>query len=110
MSVSGPGYMYAWEYEVHPERLSDFLAAYGPGGHWVKLFRGSSGYLRTELHRCRENPHRFVTLDYWESAEGWERFRRERAPEFEALDARCEDYTLSEREIGRFDVAPAGRA
>jgi heme-degrading monooxygenase HmoA len=102
--MSDSNYMYAWEYEVEPSRTAEFLAAYGPNGHWVALFRGCPGYLRTELHRDRADPNRYITLDYWESADAWERFRATHAAEFESLDRRCDSYTVSEREIGRFSV------
>lgn len=98
------GYMYAWEYEVDPSMTKEFLAAYGPDGHWVALFRSCPGYLRTELHRDRTNPNRYLTLDYWESAGAWEHFRVTRAGDFESLDRRCESYTISEREIGTFSL------
>jgi heme-degrading monooxygenase HmoA len=97
--------MYAWEYEVDPHKTSEFLAAYGPDGLWVALFRGSPGYVRTELHRDRADPNRYLTLDYWESEDAWDHFRRARASEFEDLDRRCGQCTLAEREIGRFDLA-----
>jgi len=96
-------YMYAWEYVVRAGKEVEFLAAYGPEGAWVQLFRGSPGYLRTELHRDRGNGSRYVTLDYWDSAEAWSRFRRDRSREFEELDERCEHLTVTEREIGRFE-------
>jgi len=94
--------MYVWEYEVLPGKEPEFVAAYGPRGSWAELFRRNAGYIRTELHRDRGNPRRFVTLDYWESAEHWDRFRRECSTEFEELDSRFEELTVSEREIGRF--------
>ena len=97
-----PSYMYAWEYEVRPDKLPEFLAAYGPKGSWVELFQGSPGYIQTELHRDRGNPNRYLTLDYWESVEAWDDFRRSHSREFEALDGRCEAFVLRESEIGRF--------
>lgn len=114
-SAGDAGYMYAWEFRVAEEQRLRFLEAYGPEGDWVALFRSAPGWIRTELHRDRRDPLRFVTLDYWESEAAWRRFREERAGEFEALDARCERLTLEERELGRFDpaaVAPreAGRS
>ena len=103
MTLPPAGYMYLWEYRAHPDRIADFQQAYGPEGAWVELFRRASGYLRTELHRDRIDSHRFVTIDYWESAAAWEEFRAGFAEDFESLDARCEDLTVHEREIGRFD-------
>lgn len=97
------GYAYIWEYRVRPEHVAEFERAYAPDGDWVQLFRHADGYLRTELHRDRRQSHRYVTIDYWESAEAWETFRGRMSQEFEALDARCDGYTLEETEIGRFD-------
>lgn len=98
------GYVYMWEYVVKVDRAATFERAYGPGGDWVQLFRRADGYLRTELRRDRSRPTRFVTVDYWRSREAWERFRSESTTEFEALDAKCEELTVSEREIGTFDT------
>lgn len=92
-----------WEYVVRPGCVAEFEEAYGPDGVWVELFRRAEGYVGTELHRDRRDGNRYVTIDYWESAEAWEGFREEMAAEFEAIDARCERLTLTEREIGRLD-------
>lgn len=104
MASPTPGYAYIWEYVVRPGRVAEFEEAYGPNGAWVELFRGAPGYVRTELHRDRSDPHRYLTIDYWDSAEAWEAFRAARFAEFEALDARCEELTLEEREIGRLEL------
>ena len=98
-------YMYAWEYLVRPDSACEFLEVYGSNGLWVALFRGSPGYIRTELFSDLRHPNRFVTLDYWESAKAWQEFRSMRSSEFEDLDARCEKLTIEEREIGRFRPA-----
>ncbi len=103
MTTPGFGYAYIWEYAVRPERVTEFEDAYGPNGAWVELFRRAKGYVRTEFHRDRNDPNRYLTIDYWDSAEAWEAFRNDMASEFEAIDARCEGFTLEEREIGRFD-------
>jgi heme-degrading monooxygenase HmoA len=103
MASQRPGYAYIWEYSVRPECVADFEKAYGPSGPWVELFRRAGGYVRTELHRDRRNANRYLTIDYWESAEAWEAFRSGKSSEFEAIDARCEGFTLEEHEIGRLD-------
>ena len=100
------GYAYVWEYLVHPEHVTEFEAAYGRNGGWVRLFRRAAGYLGTELHRDRADPCRFLTIDYWETFSDWERFRVELGDEFEAFDRRCEKLTDHELEIGRFDPVP----
>ena len=102
MTLEATGYAYIWEYTVRPKCVTAFEDAYRPGGVWVELFRTAPGYLRTELHRDRHDATRYVTIDYWESAEAWDSFRESMAAEFEAIDAQCEHYTLQEREIGVF--------
>ena len=99
-------YVYIWEFVVSAEHASAFERAYGPSGDWVQLFRRAPGYLRTELHRDRLQPQRFITIDYWESKEAWEGFRARFAEEFEALDDGCAAWTTSEIEIGRFEPVP----
>ena len=103
MASQRPGYAYIWEYSVRPECVADFEEAYGPNGPWVEIFKRARGYVRTELHRDRRNANRYLTIDYWDSAEAWEAFRTGMSSEFEAIDARCEGFTLKEREIGRLD-------
>ena len=103
MGANRPGYAYMWEFLVRPERAREFEGAYGPNGPWVQLFRRGHGYVRTELHRDRRQAHRYVTIDYWESVEAWEAFRAAESAAFEAVDARCEELTLEEREIGTFE-------
>jgi len=98
-----PGYMYVWEYRVAPEHQDAFREAYGPAGAWVQLFRRAPGYLRSALYRDRLQPDRFLSIDYWESEADWQAFRSSYAAEFEAIDARCEELTKSEGEIGRFE-------
>jgi len=99
-------YVYIWEFIVAAEHTGAFERAYGPAGDWVQLFRRGAGYLRTELHRDREQPQRFVSIDYWESKEAWEAFRARFADEFEALDAKGAEWTTHEAEIGRFEPVP----
>src|SRR4030095_1795708 len=92
----------AWEYVVRPDRVKEFEHIYAHDGDWARLFRASPGYQRTELYRDRSQRTRFLTLDYWDSREAWERFRRTARDAYEELDARCEQLTEREREAGRF--------
>ena len=96
------GYMYAWEFLAAPGKVAEFRRVYGPEGEWVQLFRRAPGYLRSELHQDMASPQRFITIDYWESQQACEAFRQEFRQAYEDLDVRCEQYTVKEREIGRF--------
>jgi heme-degrading monooxygenase HmoA len=96
-------YMYMWEYIVRSDHLKAFEQTYGSSGEWVQLFRRARGYIRTELHRDVARPDRYVTIDYWETGQAWNTFRSKFSNEFESLDARCNEWTRSETEIGRFE-------
>ncbi len=96
------GYAYLWEFVVAPEHVREFERAYGPAGEWAQLFERAPGYLRTELHRDLANPNRYLTIDTWESESACNAFRAKFAVEFTALDLRCAEWTIEEKEIGRF--------
>ena len=96
------GYVYIWEYRVLPEHVEAFRLAYGPDGPWVRLFTGRSGYLRTELLEDRDDPGRFLTIDYWTSREEFEAFHRAHRTEFARIDAEGKRLTESERRLGEF--------
>lgn len=101
---------YVWEYAVKPSRLSEFETGYGEGGDWVRLFRRDPTYLRTDLLRDRDEPNRFLTIDYWTSREACLAFRDRYRDEFDALDARFDSLTLRERHLGDFEVFGADLA
>lgn len=105
-------YCYVWSYVVRSESLEAFRIAYGADGEWVQLFRRDPEYIRTDFLRDRNDPARFMTIDFWPSREAWVSFRERFGDEFEALDKRFERLTVSESQIGEFDVLesqPGGR-
>lgn len=93
-----------WEFRVRAGSEAEFEAAYGPRGAWVALFRPARGYLGTELLRDPEDERRYLTVDRWESAEAFARFREAHAAEYEALDARCAGLTELETPLGAWKV------
>lgn len=99
-----PTVCYIWEYLVRPDRLEEFRAAYGPEGVWVRLFRRDESFIRTDLYRDDSDPHRFVTVDYWESRESCRAFRERFRQAVEALDEQCEAFTIRETHLGDFEV------
>jgi heme-degrading monooxygenase HmoA len=98
-------YIAIWEFTVPADRTGAFIEAYGPAGTWARLFRQAGGYRGTELYRDREQPQRFVTLDFWLSAEDYEAFRTCFADQYAALDGACETLTSAERPLGTFGLA-----
>lgn len=99
-------FCYVWEYRVRPENVSTFEAGYGPSGEWVDLFSRDPRYLRTELLRDREDPSRFITIDYWTSREACLAFREQWREQFTTIDQKYDEITESEMHLGDFDVDP----
>jgi len=95
-------YVIVWEFRVRPGMEKQFETAYGRHGEWVKLFRQDPAYIRTELIQDVRDASRYLTLDFWVSEAAYEAFREGRKDEYKSIDARCEQMTEAEREVGRF--------
>jgi len=95
-------YVIVWEFWVRQDREAEFVEKYGPEGAWARFFRGSRGYIRTELVRDVAADHRFLTLDYWQTEEEFKRFREQNLAEYERLDKEFEGLTESETRLGAF--------
>ena len=95
-------YVIVWEFRVRRNREPEFVEKYGPEGAWARFFRGSAGYRRTELVKDVAASHRYLTLDFWQTEEEFERFRRENRAEYERLDRECEGLTEEETRLGAF--------
>ena len=91
-----------WEYQVKPEKRSEFEEIYASNGAWAELFNKGTGYLGTELLQDEHYPHRYLTLDRWASKTEYEAFLSEWATDYKVLDARCEHLTATERLVGRW--------
>lgn len=100
--VHGQLYILAWSFAVRPEHGCDFERAYGQHGDWVRLFRASASYIKTELHRDPENADRYITLDFWRSRKEYEAFREREKAAYQAIDAKCERLTERETVVGDF--------
>jgi heme-degrading monooxygenase HmoA len=95
-------YCYIWEFVVRDGSNAEFEKVYGADGDWVKLFRRSSGYVKTDLIRDQTNPKRYITIDHWRSRRDYCEFRTVFSAVFEELDKHCEDLTVQESKIGEF--------
>ncbi|HEY3012680.1 MAG TPA: antibiotic biosynthesis monooxygenase family protein [Gemmatimonadales bacterium] len=92
-----------WEFRVRPEKVDEFLFAYGPNGAWAKLFERVAGYLGTELLHSATHPNIYLTVDRWASAEAWAAFLRAWGDEYAELDQRCKILSVAEEEVGTFE-------
>jgi hypothetical protein len=97
-------FSYIWQYRIRPERRSEFLDAYRPGGAWTVLFSRDASYVETKLLQDTRSPDRYVTIDTWLTQAACSAFRERYAEEFEALDRKCEALTLDEEALGDFEL------
>jgi heme-degrading monooxygenase HmoA len=97
-------YVILWEFEVRPDKIDAFLAAYRSNGAWTKLFARADGYLGSELLSSLDTDRgpRFVTIDRWRAEDDFVRFQQEFGSEYRALDTEFEGFTFSERKLGAF--------
>ena len=89
-------FLIIWRFEVAPEHRAEFERRYRAAGDWARLFARSPDWRGTELLRAGDA---YLTIDRWESAEAWERFRQEHATDYEDLDRKCEGLTTREEKI-----------
>jgi len=54
------------------------------------------------LHRDRENPARYITLDFWISRTRYQVFRENAKTGYTDIDARCERFTENEQLLAEF--------
>jgi heme-degrading monooxygenase HmoA len=102
--ASGTQYVIVWEFRVRREKEKEFVEKYGPEGSWARFFKGSSGYIRTELVRDVADHLRFITLDYWQTEADFNDFRKQHLAEYERLDREFEGLTEQETRLGAFQV------
>jgi heme-degrading monooxygenase HmoA len=88
-----------WQYEVVPGAEAEFERVYGGGGDWARLFGESVGYLGTGLFRDVEQPGRYLTVDRFSGVDVWQQFLQAHRNEYDALEARTAELTVSEIEL-----------
>lgn len=96
--------VFVWEYEVKPEFIEVFENVYNSEGDWVRLFENAEGYLGSELLKDAANSFRFMTIDTWDAEKSREEFMKKFSVEYKELDAKCENFTTSEKMIGVFNL------
>jgi hypothetical protein len=93
-----------WEYEVKPGCEQRFEKAYGPDGDWVRLFRSDLDYRETRLLHDPSRTATYLTLDFWNSPQAYEKFLVEHCAEYKTLDDATEGLTANERRIGWYEI------
>ena len=100
--ASSAQYVIVWAFRVRQEKEKEFVEKYGAEGSWARFFKGSSGYIRTELVRDVAEHFRFLTLDYWQTEADFNDFRKQHLAEYERLDKEFEGLTEAETRLGAF--------
>lgn len=93
-----------WQYEVKEEFRAKFELAYGPGSAWSQLFGNSPGFRGTALLRDTHNPHRYLTLDSWDSEEHREASLKDQSDEYSSLDATFQEWTNAKVQVGVYKL------
>ncbi|MGZ4842551.1 MAG: hypothetical protein ACXV5J_12450 [Candidatus Angelobacter sp.] len=92
------------EFVVAEGREEDFKKVFGPEGIWFELLRRSAEYLGTDCRLEAQAERRYRVLDYWQSHESFEDFRRQYQLEYEKFSRLIASEDLVEREtlLGSF--------
>ena len=93
-----------WEYEVKPGSEERFENVYGPAGDWVRLFRSDSQYIQTRLVKDSLRERVYLTMDFWESREGYEEFMLNHQEAYAILDAICQELTVREARLDSVEI------
>jgi heme-degrading monooxygenase HmoA len=91
-----------WEFEVKPGSEEKFEKVYGADGAWARLFVQDAAYRGTRLVKDVERERVYLTLDFWETREAYEKFKKENAGEYERIDREFEGMTVQEKNIGEY--------
>ena len=76
-----------------------FEEIYGREGEWVRLFRRDARYRGTRLLLDVGRERVYMKMDWWESREAYEEFRKKWANEYAEIDKKCEGLTIAERNL-----------
>jgi|SRR5215216_1711805 len=96
-------YLIIWEYQVKPDRVTEFEEAYAARGAWARFFQRDSGYLGTELLCDLSDSQRYITIDRWASSKEYESFLAQRETEYAALDTQFDRLTEKEFLSGKWE-------
>jgi len=95
-------YVRICEFQARPGLEEEFERIYGPGGDWVRLFKKSQSFLRTELNCDLDTKGRYITVDYFVSQPAFDEFLKQFRAEYDALDHQCERVRAFETPVGSF--------
>ena len=86
------------------EHSAEFEKIYGANGAWADLFHKQKGYIGTELLHDPQDRERYITIDRWNSRRAYESFLSQWKKEYDVLDKRCEEVTMQEFMLGKWET------
>lgn len=95
-------FLILWEFEVKPGEEGAFEKVYGPEGPWVQLFQSDPNYRQTKLLKDPLRSRIYFTLDFWESENDYEHFKKSNQEAYAKLDQATGNLTIRERDLGCF--------
>jgi heme-degrading monooxygenase HmoA len=98
-------YVIVWQFEVLPERRTEFEQLYGGQGEWAKFFQQFDGFAGTELLRDMHHHGRYLTIDRWQSRDAYEVMLQDAPDRYRELDLRGDELTRHETRLGAFEQA-----
>ena len=94
-----------WQYVVNERHEVEFLSSYGSDGEWVKLFKKSEEYIKTDLLKKIGTNHTYITIDQWTSSKAYDTFLKKYELQYLTMDKAGDKWTIKETFIGRYDTA-----
>ena len=95
-------YLILWEYQVSPNKQSEFGMIYSPTGTWAELFKRGTGYVGSELLRDESRPNRYFIIDRWLTKKDYETFMLHHEDEYKALSEEYKDLVETESLVGKW--------
>lgn len=93
-------FVIVYRYEVIPQHVAAFRAAYGAKGAWAAFFGADPAFVRTDLLEGKNGE--FLSLDYWRTETAYDAFLKSKRRDYQALDKTFARFKRSEMLIGRF--------
>jgi hypothetical protein len=91
-----------WQFDVRPERRTDFEKFYGADGDWTTMSRRSRSFIGSSFLREFTAEPRYLLIEYWSEMLPYERHRVDLSEEIDELEQARSELVLSTTPLGVF--------
>ncbi|MDN5210605.1 hypothetical protein QQ020_01060 [Fulvivirgaceae bacterium BMA12] len=95
-------YIITWKYVTNHRNAQQFEFAYGSSGDWCALFKQSGHHRGSYLYKSDTTAYTYFLIDMWDTAEHYEKFKKQHKTKWEELDTHFRDLYDQEEKIGTF--------